>query len=166
MKYVTWANNKVEKINNQVRKIIYKNPNQFEEGESIVLKEACNDHNNRDEIKILNLKESSKLGLNCWVINKEINILKAESIKDYTKLLMARKKEAITNRSLWKKYYELLDMFTTYQYNHATTVHSAQGSTYDNSIVDVSLILKCSEDIQDKLSYTAITRTANYNFLT
>ena len=167
LKYITWTNKKVSQINNEVRKVIYENPDQFMEGESIVLIDVNKEdkYKARDEVYIQNLSKRKIMGFETWVINYDLYILDEKEKRRYDIAVKDALDRALKDRRKWKDYYFLTEAFVTYHYNHAGTCHSAQGSTYKDSILDISLMSQSPEDIRDKMLYTAVTRTSNFNYL-
>ena len=55
---------------------------------------------------------------------------------------------------------ELREQFARVDYAYATTVHRAQGSTYDTVFVDHRDLRVCRGDEQEALLYVAVTRPA------
>lgn len=59
----------------------------------------------------------------------------------------------------WRKYFEFMENFAQVNYGYAQTVHTSQGSTYENCFVVYSdIIANSNEKEQDRILYTAITR--------
>lgn len=68
--------------------------------------------------------------------------------------------------SNWKKYFSFIDNFAHVKYAYAQTIHSAQGSTYDNTFVfygDINANWK--EEERKRILYTAITRPRKMLYL-
>ena len=81
----------------------------------------------------------------------------------------------------WKEYYETVNSFTTpfdltldnriirkksFDYGYACTVHKSQGSSFNNTYVDLKDINRCNEDeMKRQLQYVAFSRTRNDIFV-
>lgn len=61
----------------------------------------------------------------------------------------------------WVDYYAFLGKFAKVKYNHAITVHKSQGSTYEQTIINVrNLNLNKRAAEKQRLFYTAVTRAS------
>jgi hypothetical protein len=57
---------------------------------------------------------------------------------------------------------EFISKFAKFKYNHAVSVHKSQGSTYKNTIINVSNIgFNSNEQEKERLFYTGITRASD-----
>jgi len=129
----------------------------------------------------LNLYDSSSKS------SEEIFILSKEISKDYldslSQLIEQTRLSAIslksTNKKIsnqaWKSYYQIINSFTSpvdlyynnrlirkksFDYGYATTVHRSQGSSINNTFIDMKNILLCQrEEELRQLQYVAVSRT-------
>jgi ATP-dependent exoDNAse (exonuclease V) alpha subunit len=64
----------------------------------------------------------------------------------------------------WRLKFQYEEAYAHYQYNHAITVHKSQGSTFENSLVFISEIMRNPNDKERaRMLYTAITRASHKN---
>lgn len=93
-----------------------------------------------------------------------IKIMHEKSLNDFNFELEKIKQQAIRSTSgerkgLWKKYYDLLRTVADVNYAYAITAHKSQGSTYDNTFVDVRNISYNNNVVErNRILYTALTR--------
>lgn len=89
--------------------------------------------------------------------------------------IKAKQKRLQTSYMYWRKYYELIESFTTpvdlyydgrlirkksFSYGYACTIHRLQGSSFNNIFVDMRNIKTCQDDlIRRQLQYVALSRT-------
>jgi len=66
--------------------------------------------------------------------------------------------EAKENGARWTAFYELRERFARVDYAYATTVHKAQGSTFDTVFVDHRDLQACRGPERQALLYVAVTR--------
>ena len=102
-----------------------------------------------------------KLGEKAWSQDSVI-IVHEDSEKEF-RILKAQLVANCKNRILeWVDYYNFLEKFADFKYNHALTVHKSQGSTYKKAIVNVgNLNLNKNSTEKQRLFYTAITRASD-----
>jgi exodeoxyribonuclease-5 len=96
-----------------------------------------------------------------------INVIHEDSEKAYLKLLgdladYAKEGSTYQKYSGWKDFWLAKEMFAAIRHNYARTVHTAQGSTFQNGVVMEWDILE-NPKIQERnrVLYTAITRFSN-----
>lgn len=66
------------------------------------------------------------------------------------------------SRKKWDKFFKFRDTYPDLRSVAASTTHKAQGSTYDEVIVDLADIGKCTQpDMAARLQYVALTRPKN-----
>lgn len=110
-------------------------------------------------------------------LEKVADIIHEDSLEDYnlvTKHLNNIALKALRQREpswkiskAWKDYYRFLENFARVRYNYAITAHTAQGSTYTNTIIDVGDISKNYKNSEkNRILYTAITRASDLCILT
>lgn len=74
---------------------------------------------------------------------------------------MAKKALGKQKSDLWKLFYDVRDSFADVQYIHASTIHKLQGSTYDETYLDLFSLINnhyMSDDDKYRLTYVAVTR--------
>lgn len=185
LKYIAWTNKNVDAVNKAVRNFIYINPGKIELGESIIFNSPYKSvYFTNQEIKIetleiqnvcirtlfvkkdpINDKPSVKeVNLKVYVANKEtqaIVIIHEESEQEYKSVVKQLKTNATHKLIDWTDFYEFIDKFADFKYNHALTVHKSQGSTFQTVIMDYRDIMKNTNYVErDRLIYTAITRAS------
>jgi len=103
--------------------------------------------------------------LKCYVICKEdkedVLVIHEASEQAYKEVMKLIRKNISSFLITWKHYFEFQEQFADMKYNHALTVHKSQGSTYKQVIVNIKNIKRNrNKSEQEKMLYTAITRTA------
>lgn len=190
LKYLAWTNKEVDSINKRVRDAIYTNPRKIEQGESIILNAPYGEQfQNNEEIKVntlivathkfsyftakgLGIKTEQKVvELKCYFINplqpskpqlNSIAVIHEDSEQEYTKICRLLKNRAINRQIPWVDYYDFLNGFADYKYNHAISVHKSQGSSFKNVILNVrNLKLNRNKVELERLLYTAVTRASD-----
>jgi exodeoxyribonuclease-5 len=84
--------------------------------------------------------------------------LHEDEFERYEERLERRREKAQDDPSKWDRFFELREQFARVDYAYATTVHRAQGSTYDTVFVDHRDVRVCRGDERDALLYVAVTR--------
>lgn len=173
-KYLSWSNKSVKQFNNLVRNTLYDNPDDYVVGEKIMLKENYKHYINSKEvtIKTLDKKEyvmwldSVQLVIRYWEINEDICVVSNADKDNYLRMVEMAKSVALSGKKkVWRTFYAWIEFFADIQHTHALTIHRSQGSTFDNSIINVSEILLNRNKLEMvRMLYTAITRTANKNY--
>lgn len=130
VKLITYTNNRISKINSVIRKFIYNNPNEYEEGEILTGYDNCICGNstieNSRDYAVLSLEPITLYGLNGYEL-----LLDNGHFKQYVKILsknnaewqfqsLALKLETLRqtavqskDRSDWAKFYRLNESFLT-----------------------------------------------------
>ena len=78
--------------------------------------------------------------------------------------LAKKEKYRPSKQKLWKIFYATRDMFANVQYIFSSTIHKLQGSTYDDTYIDLFSLVDnayMSDDEKYRLTYVAITRARN-----
>lgn len=159
-KVIAWRNIRVEEYNNLIRQAIYgaeAQPGYYLIGDRIVAAAPCL----RNDTTLLNTDDEAivegvavckhpiepkyhAIELKCRnELNQVIRLLvihpasKAQFDNDCEVLAH----EARGNGRLWKKFWELKDLFHDIKYAYALTAHRSQGSTYQNVWVDYQDVL-------------------------
>jgi ribulose bisphosphate carboxylase small subunit len=138
--------------------------------------------NNSEEMKIVDKSEFktfliNKLKFDCYLIpvitlsglKTTIQVLTTESclkLEQQLKVLAEKAvhaKESKIKSFLWHQYYELQKTFDDVAFAYCLTTHKAQGSTFDNVILDVADLNSCQD--KQKIIYTALTRAKKCVFI-
>ncbi|MFB6279340.1 MAG: ATP-dependent RecD-like DNA helicase [Salinibacter sp.] len=93
-------------------------------------------------------------------LTRTIHVLHEDEFERYDDALERRRETAEDDGSKWEQFFELRERFAKVDYAYATTVHRAQGSTYDTVFVDHRDLRVCRGDERDALLYVAVTRPA------
>ena len=91
-------------------------------------------------------------------LTRTVHVLHEDEFERYEERLERRRKKAQDDPSKWDRFFELRERFARVDYAYATTVHRAQGSTYDTVFVDHRDVRVCRGDERDALLYVAVTR--------
>lgn len=145
-KYLAYHNEEVNKVNSDVRKMIYgDNPKLIEIGESLILDEPYKEsHFTNETIKVkelisgdIPLKEllttnSLKRSLFGWdiniklyLINNKVLAIHEDGFDNYNRVLNTIKKKIEINKLHWTDYYSFTENFLKFKYAHAITVHKS-----------------------------------------
>lgn len=98
-----------------------------------------------------------------------IQVLTPESQQKFNQHLSSLAENALSSKNskargyLWHKYYELKKLFDDVAFAYCLTTHKAQGSTFDNVILDVADLNTCPD--KQKIVYTALTRAKKSVFI-
>jgi exodeoxyribonuclease-5 len=87
-------------------------------------------------------------------------VLHEDEFDRYENSLEKRRETAKDDGSKWERYYELRERFARVDYAYASTVHKAQGSTFDTVFVDRRDLQACRGEERRALLYVAVTRPA------
>jgi len=93
-------------------------------------------------------------------LTRTIQVLHEDEFERYEDVLNRRRETAEDDGSKWERFFELRERFARVDYAYATTVHRAQGSTYDTVFVDHRDLRVCRGGEQEALLYVAVTRPA------
>lgn len=91
-------------------------------------------------------------------LTRTAHVLHEEERDRYENALEQRRRKAEDDPSKWERYYELRERFAQVDYAYASTVHKAQGSTFDTVFVDHRDLQVCRGEEQTALLYVAVTR--------
>lgn len=87
-------------------------------------------------------------------------VLHEDEFERYEEALQRRRRAAKEDGSEWDRFFDLREQFARVDYAYATTVHRAQGSTFDTVFVDHRDLRVCRGEEQQALLYVAVTRPA------
>lgn len=171
LKYLAYTNMDVDIINSSVRNRIYGSPRMIEQGEILVFNAPYGDtFYTNQEVKIEKLEETTEdyrtyhgtVRFKTYRVNELIKVIHEDSLKDYKEVVKVIKKQCKLGELEWKEYYNFIEEFADFKYNHAITVHKSQGSTYKDVILNVkNLNLNKSKVEKQRLFYTGITRASD-----
>lgn len=185
-KYIAYMNDVVDRLNRATRERIYGTPKKIEQNETIVFNKPFLKHYTNEELKVTDLDiitdyiyiptaktkwdangdhtgPMDKIKLKYYRINDEINIVHEQSEKIFRDIHLSVKIKCATEdwSYLSKKYIEN-KIFADFKYNHAITVHKAQGSTYKQVVLNIgNMMFNKKADERQRMLYTAITRASD-----
>ena len=88
-----------------------------------------------------------------------LNVVTDSGSSEYQREVNRRRRIAIEDRNYWPDFYRFVEAFDDLRYPYCTTVHKAQGSTYDRVYVDVSDIASNNKRAERlRLLYVACSR--------
>lgn len=91
---------------------------------------------------------------------RTIHVLHEDEHERYEEALERRRNAAEEDGSKWDRFFDLREQFARVDYAYASTVHRAQGSTFDTVFVDHRDLRVCRGEEQQALLYVAVTRPA------
>lgn len=182
-KILAWSNRRVQAYNLHMRKL--KNqPELLQEGEyvvtnnPIIAKGSIIPTDTMVYISSLDEEETNVWGVagRYATLDSKVKAFLPNNYKDAKKLLRAIKKEAqATNkteeeyrrRQLWSQYFEIKDTWLDLRPTYASTVHKAQGNTFDEVFIDLWDIGSCNIPMDvARMLYVAISRARHRVVLT
>lgn len=159
-----YTNPKVVELNSQIRTILKNKPPYFEEGDYILCKSSALD-TSEDENSRLKIEAIHRI---IKIINKDTHTLTMKLdngcvYKTFIDPLNHQKvMKSVLNECYMKKnykdYFEFMNTMLDARDIYAQTVHSSQGSTYNNVVVGLEDIYKYGKDCIPRLLYVAISR--------
>ncbi len=180
VRFIAYTNAKVNSINKKVRKEIYgRNPAQLEIGETVAFKSNYrNLYTTNQRIEIKSAKEVTvevidytddgypTISLKAYSVNKEdfasnqyLCCLTDKHQKVFDDICRELFTKCIKREEKWSVYEAYAEQFCQLKYVYAGTIHTAQGSTHEITIVDVGGIMACNQEkIIPRMMYTAVTR--------
>ena len=165
-KILAWSNRRVQAYNQHMRKL--KNqPELLQKGEYVVT-------NNPIIEKGSIIPTDSTVFISS--LDEEEKAFLPNDYKDAKRLLRALKKEAQAasgrdqerqRRQLWSRYFEIKDTWLDLRPSYASTVHKAQGNTFDEVFIDLWDIGSCNLPMDvARMLYVAISRARHRVVLT
>ncbi|MFB6230706.1 MAG: ATP-dependent RecD-like DNA helicase [Salinibacter sp.] len=91
---------------------------------------------------------------------RTIHVLHEDEQDRYQEALERRREAAEEDGSKWDRFFELRERFARVDYAYASTVHKAQGTTFDTVFVDHRDLQACRGSERQALLYVAVTRPA------
>jgi GTPase SAR1 family protein len=179
-KYIAWTNKEVDKINSLVRYRLYgDHPAKIELEETIVFDAPYKSYNTNETVKVEELhkytetikvvladnhkeKVTEEVKFVVYCVNKDILILDDSSIPTFKRYAAIMNKNCKQNLLTFEERNYFLNIFASFKYNHALTIHKSQGSTYKTTVLNVKDInFNQNEKEKQRLFYTGVTRASN-----
>lgn len=164
-KILAWKNERVQEYNGYVREYLAY-PKIFKTGETVITNEFIHGNNSHfmrsvdSEVTISNMPTHpvNYWGVSGYMVELEgsYTAFMPENYKDAKTLMQKLAKEKD-----WKKYFEIKETWLDLRAVYASSIHKAQGSTYQTVFLDLSDIGKNwnANDVA-RLMYVGITRAA------
>lgn len=89
---------------------------------------------------------------------KDVEVLHESEDGRFRRTLEKLKKLAIQGEGDWLDYYTLRERFADVDYTYASTIHKAQGSTFNTAFVDLQDARTSRKEDRQALLYVAVTR--------
>lgn len=89
---------------------------------------------------------------------RDLEVLHEDENARFKRTLEKLKKRAIQGEADWVDFYALRERFADVDYTYASTIHKAQGSTFNTAFVDVKDAGASRNDDRRALLYVAVTR--------
>ena len=182
-KILAWSNRRVQAYNQHMRKL--KNqPELLQKGEYVVTNNPIIEKGSiipTDSLVFISDLDETEEELwgvmGRWAtLDYKVRAFLPNDYKDAKRLLRAIKKEAQAasgrdqerqRRQLWSKYFEIKDTWLDLRPSYASTVHKAQGNTFDEVFIDLWDIGSCNLPMDvARMLYVAISRGRNRIILT
>lgn len=115
----------------------------------------------REQLRVFHCEVQKYTAHNNTYINGYITILHDDSEARFNYLIRIINGLCIGGMVDWRLKYWFKELVVDFKYNHAKTVHKAQGSTYEKAILNIGNI-NLNKNVAEKkrLFYTAITRVS------
>jgi len=176
---LAYRNKRVRRYNREIRAARYgTDADRFVEGEWLVatetwLHEGVPRLTNSEEIRVKTatvdtLEAENQSEWKAWKLKvrtpgrgltRTAYVLHEDEFERYKEALERRRERAEKDGSKWDRFFELREQFARVDYAYATTVHRAQGSTFDTVFVDRRDLQACRDpDERRALLYVAVTR--------
>lgn len=175
---LAYRNKTVRRYNRSIRAALYGDEApRFEKGEWLVARETwvqngvpCIKNSEEVRVRAARIEQYEAEDLSTWKVwrlkvrgiydawTRVIYVLHEDEHKRFEEELDRRRQAALDEPRAWKKYYALRERFARVDYAYATTVHRAQGSTFDTVFVDHRDLRVCRGPERSALLYVAVTR--------
>ena len=190
VKLVTYTNNRIQALNEVIRKHIYKGNSEYNYGEILTGYDQNEDISNSVDYIVKEIHPHSFRGLNAFKLRLQYNgnescevivLSRVNSDKDFETLaqhIENLRQDAIESKSskAWSKYYSLVGSFQTpvdlvydnrvikrksLDYGYCISAHKSQSSTYQFVLIDMENIYRCANDEElRQMQYVALSRTS------
>ncbi|MFW5972650.1 MAG: ATP-dependent DNA helicase [Bacteroidota bacterium] len=178
---LAYRNATVRRYNASIRKHLFPDANErFTEDEWLVARETWYHEDqpvliNSEEVRVVSagVAEAADAADGPWKIwelgvegadgglFREVHVLHESEHARFRRALDRRKREAIRGEGDWLDYYGLRERFADVDYTYASTIHKAQGSTFNTAYVDLKDAAACRGAEHRALLYVAVTRPAD-----
>jgi exodeoxyribonuclease-5 len=178
---LAYTNKEVSRLNNSIRERIYGDDSiEFEMGERLIamsplIRDDVIVINTGDRMRVTSAREikASNCDFIAWDLgvsspffgSKTLRVVSDKSRDFFDGLLasMADTARKAGSRHAWSEYFMFKNQFANINYSYATTVHKAQGSTFQNVYVNERDIntLTWNNVERNKLKYVAFTRASH-----
>jgi len=175
---LAYRNRTVRRYNREIRATRYgDDAPRFETGEWLVARETWYHDGapvvkNSEELRVTKVSTSTYEAddLSEWKVwklkvrsphaafTRTLLVLHEDERERFENDLERTRMEAKENGARWTAFYELRERFARVDYAYATTVHKAQGSTFDTVFVDHRDLQACQGPERQALLYVAVTR--------
>ena len=178
---LAYRNKRVRRFNREIRAARYgADAERFVEGEWLVatetwLHEGVPRLTNSQEVRVKKattdtLESEDQQEWKVWKLKvrspgrgltRTAYVLHEDEFERYENELQNRRERAQEDGSKWDRFFDLREQFARVDYAYATTVHRAQGSTFDTVFVDHRDLQACRDPEERRaLLYVAVTRPA------
>jgi len=118
------------------------------------------------EMELSYFVAKDKFGRTFKAIQPDDNNIYRDYLKSLSTKAFSLKKYSSKNderKRLWRKYFAIKEDYADLKYKYASTIHKLQGSTYDESYIDLASIVGLTTnpekiDLAYRLLYVAVTR--------
>jgi exodeoxyribonuclease-5 len=178
---LAYRNKRVRRFNREIRTARYgADADRFVEGEWLVgtetwLHDGVLRLTNSEEVRVKKatvdtLESDDRQEWKVWKLKvrtpgrgltRTVYVLHENEHERYEEALQRRREKAQEDGSKWDRFFDLREQFARVDYAYATTVHRAQGSTFDTVFVDHRDLQACRDpEERTALLYVAVTRPA------
>lgn len=161
---LAYTNECVVGLNNFVRKHIFKKEPDFEKNDIVVFKTSTLDitKDKFSRTKIEHLARITSIENNGQTYTVEFDsgsVYKAIKDRDFFNDNLKVLAEKAKKTKNWKSYFDFKDSMLDMRFTYASTVHSSQGSTYNNVFIDFKDIVQFDDPkLVSRLLYVACSR--------
>lgn len=190
VKMVTYTNNRIQALNEVIRRHIYSGNNEYYCGEILTGYDQNKSISNSVDYIVEKIRPHSFRGLNAFKLtlkndeNELFDIIvisrnnSEESISNLAEYIEILRQKAIASKKStdWGKFYQLVDSFQTpidlvydgrvikrksIDYGYCISAHKSQSSTYQIVLVDMENIYRCTNAEElRQMQYVALSRTS------
>ncbi len=172
---VAYTNARVNQLNQEIRTAIYgENMPRFVAGDRLVANAPCLANEaivlqNSGECEVLEAATGKDGPWDVWFLHvftdegklRDLTVLHEDSLERFRQKL-----ETYAEEKRWMEFWELKLLFHDLSYAYCLTIHKAQGSTFQNTFVDVpNALINRKIRERNQLLYVAVTRSSKRLFL-
>jgi len=166
-KIMAWSNVKVRAYNSYVRGL-HTSFEEFEIGERVITNKPIVGKNGRtayhteQAATVSSITAGTEHDIPGWwiTLGNDTHVFQP---KDPQKIKLLVRQAAIKAKETkdWSKYFSIQDFFGDLRAVHASTIHKAQGSTYDKVFIDLDDISRCHQpNVVARLLHVAVSRAS------